>query len=140
MECNFNQDLLHEYLDHELDPLMQIILEEHLAVCPDCQRELNQLKILDWDLRFADQMEIPQEELKEIRHMILDQCFSGEAKKAQNSLLNVYRRQTQAAGYAVNYVQFIPGASLLKKSGQASAEFLGKKLRPSRLLFAGRKG
>ncbi|MDD3270171.1 MAG: zf-HC2 domain-containing protein [Syntrophomonadaceae bacterium] len=140
MECNFNQDLLHEYLDHELDPLMQIILEEHLAVCPDCQRELNQLKILDWDLRFADQMEIPKEELAKIRNRALEQCFADEKKLTQNSLRDAYRIQTQAAGYAVNYLHFIPGASLLKKSGQASAEFLGKKLRPSRLLFAGRKG
>ncbi|MEN6459976.1 MAG: zf-HC2 domain-containing protein [Syntrophomonas sp.] len=138
MECNFDKELLHEYLDHELDPLLTIILDEHLAVCPECRKELNQLKILDWDLRFADQFEIPGEQLKELRTRTLDRCFADE-EKDQSSLLDLYRVQTHAASYAVNYVQYIPGSSLLKKTGQVSQQILLKTLGLNKLLPAARR-
>ena len=140
MKCSFNQNLLHEYLDHELDPLLEIILEEHLAICPECNKELNQLKVLDWDLRNTAKTEIPEEMLKAIRTMALDRCFPADENEAQSSLLDIYRIQSRAAGYALNYVQYIPGADLLKKTGQASVQYLGKKLNPGRLFLTGRRG
>lgn len=130
MECNFNKELLHEYLDQELEPLLAIILEEHLAVCSECQKELNQLKLLDWDLRFADRFEIPKEEMQELRSRTLDQCFAAQ-EEGQNSLLDLYKIQTHALSYAVNYVKYIPGTGLLKKTGLASGQLLRKKLLPS---------
>lgn len=129
MKCNFDKELLHEYLDQELDPLLAIILEEHLAVCPECRKVLNQLKILDWDLRFADKIEIPGEQLKELRRKSLDRCFADD-EQVSSSLMDLYRLQTHAAGYAVNYMQYIPGSGLLKKTGLASGQLLRKKLLP----------
>lgn len=129
MECKFNQELLHEYLDQELEPLLAIILEEHLAVCAECRKELNQLKILDWDLRFADRIEIPKEELKELRSKTLDQYFAAQ-EEDQISVLDLYKIQTRALSYAVNYVKYIPGTGLLKKTGLASGQLLRKKLLP----------
>jgi hypothetical protein len=131
MECNFNKDLLHEYLDQELEPLLAIILEEHLAVCSECRKELNQLKVLDWDLRFANHFEIPEDELKELRSRTLDICFDTE-EKDDNWLFDLYKIQTYALSYAVNYVKYIPGTSLLKKTGLASGRMLSKKLLPTR--------
>lgn len=129
MECKFSQELLHEYLDQELEPLLAIILEEHLAICLECRKELNQLKILDWNLRFADRIEIPKEELKELRSKTLDQCFASQ-EEGQNSLLDLYKIQTHALSYAVNYLKYIPGTGLLKKTGLASGQLLRKKLLP----------
>lgn len=134
MECNFNRELLHEYLDHELDPLLGLILEEHLAVCPECRKELNRLKILDWDLRFADHFDIPVEELKQLRTDTLELCFAAGEEEASSSLLEIYRMQTRAASFAVNYVQYLPGTGLLKKTGRVSKQLLKKTLDLNRLL------
>lgn len=138
MKCNFDKVLLHEYLDQELDPLLTIILDEHLAVCPECRKQLNHLKILDWDLRFADQFEIPGKQLRELRTRTLDMCFADE-KNDPSSLLDLYRVQTHAASYAVNYVQYIPGSSLLKKTGQVTQHMFLKTLGLNKLLPAARR-
>lgn len=130
MECNLNKKLLHEYLDQELEPLLAIILEEHLAICSECRKELNQLKLLDWDLRFADRFEIPKVEMKELRSKTLDICFDAREKE-DNSLFDLYKIQTHALSYAVNYVKYIPGTGLIKKTGLASGQLLRKKLLPS---------
>lgn len=139
MECNFDRKLLHEYLDHELDSLSAIILAEHLAICPECKRELNQLKVMDWDMRFADRIEIPKDKLKEVRDKAINLCFAGEENEIQNTWKDAYRIQTQAAAHAVNYLKYVPGTGLLKRTGQASAKFFGKKLSPGNLLFGGKR-
>jgi predicted anti-sigma-YlaC factor YlaD len=125
MSCYFNQAVLHQYLDREMDTLLTLILEEHLIRCPECRKVLNQLKILDWNLRFEDDFEVPREELKKLRTKALDTCFGEEEAK---SLRNLYRIQAQAALNAVNYMHYIPGTSLLKKTGLASGKLLRKKL------------
>jgi anti-sigma factor RsiW len=38
--CDGPSDLLHAYLDGELDASRRVAYEEHLVVCPDCSREL----------------------------------------------------------------------------------------------------
>jgi anti-sigma factor RsiW len=58
---NKYSDLLHQYIDGELGPLEKIILEEHLLSCPASRRELNQLKLLDWELKHQPVIELPAE-------------------------------------------------------------------------------
>jgi len=53
--------LLQEYIDGELDFLKSIILVEHLVSCQNCRRELNQLKLMDWDLKHQPLVEVPLE-------------------------------------------------------------------------------
>jgi hypothetical protein len=72
--CNFNKTLLHEYIDGELAPLEVQILEEHLKSCSECRKELNQLKILDWDLHHQDAIEVPYEQLAQLRKSTFDDC------------------------------------------------------------------
>lgn len=140
MGCNFDRNLLHESLDHELDSLNEIILHKHLAICPECRKELNRLKVLDWDLRFADHIEIPHGKLKEAREQAINRCFAAEKIEVQNTWKDVYRIQTKAAANAVNYLKYVPGTSLLKRTGQASVRFLGNKLSPGKLLFERKRG
>lgn len=75
--CGMEERFLHEYIDGSLEPLERIILEEHLGTCADCCRELNRLKIIDWDLQrlYSEEIIIPPE-LSGIRETVLEDCFA----------------------------------------------------------------
>lgn len=127
--CELNKDLLHEYVDRELTALEAQLLEEHLKTCPECRRELNQLKILDWDFRFQDHIDIPYQQLADLREITFDHCFEDlAAAQDNNSLMDVYKIQTSSMKLAVNYMQFLPGASLMKTAGNTTMNYVGKKL------------
>ncbi len=127
--CEINRELLHEYLDRELNVLEAELLEEHLKTCPECRRELNQLKILDWDLRFHEHINIPHHKLAKLRKNTYDHCFEElESLQDNASLADVYRIQTSSMKLAVNYMQFLPGANLIKTAGNNTRNYVGKKL------------
>lgn len=60
MHNNF-QHILQHYIDKDLDLVETLVLEEHLATCQPCRRMLNQLKLLDWDLKNQPAADIPPE-------------------------------------------------------------------------------
>jgi len=129
--CNLNKELLHEYIDGELNQVEALLLEEHLKTCPECSRELNQLKILDWNFRFSDNIKIPQDELSDLRMNTLNRCFAEietTSVDKENSLSDVYKIQTASLKYAVNYMNFLPGADLIKSVSKSTRTYLGKKL------------
>jgi anti-sigma factor RsiW len=51
MPCEAYRDLLHAYLDGELDPAGSHEVERHLAGCPRCTRSCQQIKALSRSLR-----------------------------------------------------------------------------------------
>lgn len=46
MTCRDNKDLMMAYLDSELDDAQNKMLQEHLAQCPKCSKELEEFKSL----------------------------------------------------------------------------------------------
>ena len=46
MTCRDNKDLMMAYLDSELDDTQNKMLQEHLAQCPQCSKELEEFKSL----------------------------------------------------------------------------------------------
>ncbi len=54
-------ELLQRYIDEDLEQFEIIILEEHLSTCSSCRRTLNQLKLMDWDLKHQPNIEMPPE-------------------------------------------------------------------------------
>ncbi len=46
MTCRDNKDLMMAYLDSELDDTQNKMLQEHLALCPQCSKELEEFKSL----------------------------------------------------------------------------------------------
>ncbi len=127
--CDLNKELLHEYMDGELNVLEAKLLEEHLKICPECRRELNQLKILDWDFRFHNYADIPHQKLADLRINTFDHCFAELLSSQDNaSLVDVYKIQTSSMKLAVNYMQFLPGASLIRTAGSTTRNYVGKKL------------
>lgn len=75
--CHMEEQLLQEYIEGSLLPLEKTILEEHLRHCDHCRKELNKLKIIDWDLRraYQEELEIPAE-LSSLRENVLESCLA----------------------------------------------------------------
>ena len=66
MECEKVRDQFSSFSEKELNPMEERIVREHLASCPECQRDLEQFdKMLRW-LHCADQVEVPNGFLSEI--------------------------------------------------------------------------
>lgn len=82
--CRMDLNLLQDYIDGSIGSLEKLVLEEHLRVCPDCRKELNRLKLLDWDLKnyFVEEAAIPvPDELAVLREASLS-LFLGQEKAA----------------------------------------------------------
>jgi anti-sigma factor RsiW len=45
LNCEFCQELMHSYLDNELDKSMHFGFSEHLITCADCQQQLEELQV-----------------------------------------------------------------------------------------------
>ncbi|MGD0915273.1 MAG: zf-HC2 domain-containing protein [Thermodesulfobacteriota bacterium] len=77
MECEKVRDQYSSLLERELNPLEERTIREHLASCPECQRELEQFdKMLCW-LHCADQVEVPEGFLSEILEKLEDRKKKG---------------------------------------------------------------
>lgn len=83
--CRMDLNLLQDYIDGTIDPLERVVLEEHLRVCPDCRKELNRLKIIDWDLKnyFSEDQAVPvPDELAVFRDASISLFLSEERENA----------------------------------------------------------
>jgi len=128
--CKLNKDMLQLYIDGQMSPLEILLLEEHLRECPSCRKELNSLKILDWDLRKTiERIEVPSE-LSRIRLLTLNQHLeeSSQTEKAAFGLKNVYELQYNTWKNSLSFIQFLPGNKLVGNSGK---KLLQGKLKPS---------
>jgi hypothetical protein len=77
MECEKVRDQFSSLLEKELSPMEERIVREHLASCPECQRDLEQFdKILHW-LHSTDQVEVPEGFLSEILEKVEAQKRKG---------------------------------------------------------------
>ncbi len=118
MACPVNQDYLHMYIDNQLDSLEKIVLQEHLSTCKSCLRELNQLKILDWDLRRLPDPELP-EELESLRKRVISQYVEPqksegvEEKKKRNT--DYLKLQYSNLSHTVKFTNYLPGSKLLNR-------------------------
>lgn len=84
--CKMDLNLLQDYIDGTIEPLERVVLEEHLRVCADCRKELNRLKLIDWDLKnfFAETGEIPvPEELAVLRDASIGLFLAEEDDRAR---------------------------------------------------------
>lgn len=135
--CDINKELLHQYIDGELNPVEKTILKAHINTCAECRRELNQLKLLDWNLRFEEPSLPPLEDLARLRTQTLNSCFAeleAETEEDANRWNDVYKIQTEALKFAVNYTRYLPGSSMLKTAGQATGRYLTKRLNIKNIL------
>lgn len=80
MECKFDIDLIQEYVEGTIEPLEKIFVEEHLKVCRKCRKELNQFKLLQYELENLEEPEEVPVELENVRDMVLDNIFDAPSQ------------------------------------------------------------
>lgn len=117
MKCSLNQDYLQMYIDNQLDNLEIIVLEEHLKTCKSCLRELNKLKVLDWDLRRMPEPEVP-EELEALREKLVAQYVvpqqSEDAEENKYSNTDYLKLQYSNIKHTIKFVNYLPGSKVVK--------------------------
>lgn len=76
MKCGFDQDLLQELLDSNLDPSAQRAVRQHLAECPQCQAEFRRLEVVYAGL--SDWLDAPvSPRLAEVGRQVLTRLADG---------------------------------------------------------------
>lgn len=119
-------DLLQQYIDNTLEPLEKIILAEHLSDCYRCRRELNQLKLLDWDMRHEPVIE-PPAELAAYRMAALKTHL--EAEKATQASIATEERwslQKQTVQYTFAFITFNPVNRSVNRAVRNTFSALGR--------------
>ncbi len=112
--------LLQEYIDNELTPLEKMIIEDHLASCYSCRSELNQLKIVDWELK-NQPLPAPPRELAKIRTQVVKKCSYEMRKGADPININkILQLQLKIARNTTSFIRLNPVnqtiSSVVKKS------------------------
>lgn len=126
---NKYSDLLHQYIDGELGPLEKIILEEHLLSCPASRRELNQLKLLDWELKHQPAIELPAE-LAACRttalkaHMAVS--TAGEKRQKSSVTKDLWRMQLRILQNSSSFISINPVSRTLGRTVKGSFSLMGK--------------
>ena len=119
-------NLLQEYIDGTINPLEKIILEEHLLSCMECRRELNQLKLLDWELQHQPVIELPAE-LAKTRMAAVKTHLAVEKTGQQGSTgRELWRLQLQILHHTSSFMGYNPVNRVLNRTVKRSFSMLGK--------------
>lgn len=126
---NKYSDLLNQYIDGELGPLEKIILEEHLLSCPASRRELNQLKLLDWELKHQPAIELPAE-LAACRMTALKAHMAastaGEKRQKSSVTKDLWRMQLRILQNSSSFISINPVSRTLGRTVKGSFSLMGK--------------
>ncbi len=125
MHDKFN-DLLQQYIDRDLDSLEAMILEEHLADCQACRRDLNQLKLMDWDLQHQPVAQLPPE-LAVIRAAAVKTCLAAvRADKKSAPLAKTWHFQQHVLQHTFSFISYNPVNHAVARSVKKTASVLGR--------------
>jgi len=132
--CRMDLSLLQDYIDGTIDPLERVILEEHLGVCQDCRKELNRLKIIDWDLKkyFSDDQAVPvPDELAVLRDASISLFLSEERESAPQvteedrgkvGFKDVLSLQVSNLNNSLRYINILTGFNREEKTGRKASQ------------------
>jgi anti-sigma factor RsiW len=119
-------DLLQQYIDGALEPLEKIILAEHLSDCHKCRRELNQLKLLDWDMRHEPVIE-PPAELAACRMAALSTHLAAEtAAEVTTAAKERWALQKQTVQYTFAFISINPVNRSVNRAVKKTFSALGR--------------
>lgn len=125
MHDNFN-NLLQQYIDRDLGALKAMILEEHLADCQICRRDLNQLKLMDWDLQHQPVVELPAE-LAVMRAAAV-KTYLADTRVDQKSapLTKTWHFQQHVLQHTFSFISCNPVNRAVARSVKKTASILGR--------------
>ena len=115
--CTLDEAILHAYIDNDLEAHETLLLNEHLHQCSACRRTLNQLKVLDWDLRHLE-VTVPQELAQLRRGLVAAEVATQEPTGLD--LRSYYRLQFDVWQRSLSFMQLHPATKLVKKTTKSS--------------------
>ncbi len=119
-------DLLQQYIDREINPLEKMLLEEHLLSCRTCRQELNQLKLLDWELKHESAIEVPAELAAYRMAAIKTHFASATAQQKSTVVRDLWRLQLQILHHTSSFMGYSPVNRTLNRTVKSSFSLLGK--------------
>ena len=119
-------DLLQQYVDREINPLEKMLLEEHLLSCRPCRQELNQLKLLDWELKHEPAIQLPAE-LAAYRMAAIKTHFASATAQQKSSVVrDLWSLQLQIIHHSSSFLGYNPLIRTLNRTVKGSFLLLGK--------------
>ena len=119
-------ELLQPYLDHDIEPLEKILLEEHLMSCSKCRAELNQMILLDWELNHPQQIKVPAELSRRRKEVIKKQLSLETAEGNEFEVKDVWRLQLKIFTLAAGFMNKNPVNRAINRSIKGSLTRLAK--------------
>lgn len=133
-------DLLEQFIDGELEPVEALFLSEHLAGCRSCRQMLNQLKLIDWDLKHQPVVEVPPELEVYRTAAIKAHLATFKTVKKSDPLKDTWRLQKQILQHSFGFVSYIPINRAVSNSAKKGVAILagaaGRRLRKNSPLLA----
>ncbi|SHN86960.1 zf-HC2 domain-containing protein [Desulfitobacterium chlororespirans] len=122
MTCKLDKLLLQDLLDGTIDPLEKLLVDEHLKICPECRKDLNELKLLFWDLNDKSIYEIAlppelDQQLDQLKGLLLEQVFEPSPQSTFTALMGIQRKNIKSASKFLNYVPGVKTGNYLAKEG-----------------------
>lgn len=122
MDCN--PELLHAFLDHELDTDTANKLKKHLARCRACRQELSQLKLVWLELAQSEEVAVPLE-LPYLRQQVIEAARTSH-KKTEGGKFSFWGAQRLAWQSLDLATAYLPGYGRFKEiTKSASREVPG---------------
>ncbi|UNC92913.1 anti-sigma factor family protein [Candidatus Contubernalis alkaliaceticus] len=134
--CESYNILLQSFIDGELSQLELIFLEDHLSSCRDCRRELNRLKILDWDLKNQFREIQAPPELSQLREKCMDEYLTPQEMKKEKSEkgIDVWELHYRNLKKTVGFMRYLPGSKVLQNVVESQQKSFKKSLKKYRIL------
>jgi anti-sigma factor (TIGR02949 family) len=126
MDCNQTNKLLNAYVDKELSKSDTTLLESHLAECPSCMAELEDIRRLD--ARVAAEVSAPAELRSKIADR-LDQRRTASPRVSLKEMLGMRYRMGLAAMLAAGLIV----VGVMSTGGNAQAAFTRMKTAVTRV-------
>ena len=120
------RELLNDYLDDQLSSLEKMLVEEHITSCSACRRELNQLKLLDWELRHQPGIELPPEIASCRIAAIKNYMMAVENGRDNSRVRDFLQLQLTIVSKTSSFISLNPVNRKVKHTIKSSVTVLGK--------------
>lgn len=118
MTCKLDKKLLQDLLDEIIEPVEKLFVEEHLKSCQECRMELNELKLLFWDLNDKSNYEIELPvELDQIKVDLLKQTSEPTSQSTLTTIIEIQRKNIKSVSSFLDYVPGVKVGNTLAKEG-----------------------
>lgn len=118
MTCKLDKTLLQDLLEGIIDPVEKLFVEEHLKSCQECRIELNELKLLFWDLNDKSNYEIELPvELDQLKVDLLKQTSEPSSRSTFTTIMEIQRKNVKSASSFLDYVPGVKAGNTLAKEG-----------------------